>query len=63
MIHRWKREALQSMEETFKRGSESKHINHQQEIKALHEKIGELTVEKDFLERASIRLGVGGGKK
>ena len=37
--------------------------DHDAVVKNRHTKIGELTVEKDFLEDASQRLGVLGGKK
>ena len=37
--------------------------NHLTDIKDLHAKIGQLTVERDFLEGASRRLGLFGGKK
>ena len=33
------------------------------EVKELHAKIGQLTVERDFLANASRRLGLGGVKK
>ncbi len=36
---------------------------HLTDIKDLHAKIGQLTVERDFLENASRRLGLFGGKK
>ena len=34
-----------------------------QQIKALHAKIGELTVEKDFLQEVSTKFALGGGRK
>lgn len=37
--------------------------DHCEQINALHAKIGQLTVERDFLETASKRLGLIGGKK
>lgn len=63
VIHRWKKEALQGMEDIFKRKREKENIDHTKDVKVLHAKIGELTIEKDFLEDASRRLGVLGGKK
>ncbi|VEG89796.1 Uncharacterised protein [Legionella spiritensis] len=36
---------------------------HHAEVKELHAKIGQLTVERDFLSEVSNRLGLGGGKK
>jgi transposase len=34
-----------------------------QQIKELHAKIGELTIEKDFLQTASVKLGLRGGRQ
>lgn len=63
VLHRWKREALQGMEDCFKDTTKKTQQDHECEIKNLHAKIGELTVEKDFLEQASKALGLGGVKK
>ena len=63
VIHRWKREALASMEAGFSGKIEKVENNHQSEVNELHAKIGQLTVERDFLADASSRLGLGGGKK
>ena len=63
VIHRWKKEAQQGLEERFKNSSEKSEKDHASEIKELHAKIGELIVEKDFLEKASRALGLGGVKK
>lgn len=63
VIHRWKKEALVSMEAGFSGKVESQAVDHQAEIKELHAKIGQLTVERDFLSEASNRLGLGGVKK
>ena len=63
VIHRWKKEALASMEAGFAGKLEIQQRDHGQEIKELHAKIGQLTVERDFLADASSRLGVGGVKK
>jgi len=63
VIHRWKKEAAAAIEAGFS-GKQEKVSNDQDEqIYNLHAKIGQLTVERDFLERASNRLGLGGGKK
>nr|VFK23216.1 MAG: transposase [Candidatus Kentron sp. LPFa] len=63
VIHRWKKEAIQSMEAVFSGKFETQNNCHKEEIKTLHSKIGELTVERDFLAEASNRLGLGGVKK
>lgn len=56
VIHRWKREALTSMEAGFSGKLDVQHNNHALEVKELHAKIGQLTVERDFLSEASSRL-------
>ena len=52
MIAGWKRQAKERLPELFstkaERGDQAREI----EIKDLHEKIGKLTVEKDFLAKA-----------
>lgn len=63
VIHRWKKEALASMEAGFSGKLDIQEKDHAAEVQELHAKIGQLTVEKDFLERASSRLGLGGAKK
>jgi len=63
VIHRWKKEAVSSMEAGFAGKLDKLETNHETQIKELHAKIGQQSVELDFLERASIRLGLGGVKK
>lgn len=63
MLQRWKREALKSMEAGFSSAPAKHQKAHKTEIKELHAKIGQLTVERDFLADASARLGLGGAKK
>jgi transposase len=53
MVTRWKKQAVDGMAETFsKRGQASRDASHEARIKELHAKIGELTVERDFLSKA-----------
>jgi transposase len=52
MIAKWKREALDGVKETFQRGKNPADRNHEDEIKRLQAKIGELVVERDFLAGA-----------
>ena len=52
MITKWKREALDGMKDGFARGSKAGTSDHESEIKELRAKIGELVVERDFLQRA-----------
>ncbi len=63
VIGRWKREALAAMEAGFSGKLEVQQNNHAFEVKELHAKIGQLTVERDFLSEASSRLIPGGAKK
>ena len=62
VINRWKREALASLESGFSGKQEQVASDQQDQVKALHAKIGQLTMERDFLAEASSRLGVKGGK-
>ncbi len=63
VIHRWKREALSAMEAGFSGKLEKSHTDQEAHIHELHAKIGQLSVERDFLVDASNRLGLGGVKK
>ena len=63
VIHRWKKEALASMEQGFSGKLEKSKTDHEVHIKELHAKIGQQSVELDFLLNASARLGLGGAKK
>jgi transposase len=63
MISKWKHQALQQMAEGFGKKGPSLPQSSEEEIQKLHAKIGQLTVEVDFLEQASKRLGLWGGKK
>ena len=58
MISRWKKQALMGLTEIFSGKYERTELSNDQQIKALHAKIGQLTVEKDFLEDVSRRLGL-----
>ena len=63
VIHRWKKEAVASMEAGFAGKLDKLESSHETQIKELHAKIGQQSVELDFLERASRQLGLGGVKK
>ncbi len=50
MIHQWKKALLEGASELFERGSSAKEpMVDEAKVKALHAKIGELTVANDFL--------------
>jgi transposase len=58
MISRWEKQALMCLAEIFLGKHERSEVCNDQQIKMLHAKIGQLTVEKDFLEYVSKRLGL-----
>ncbi len=47
----WKRQAIDGMSEVFSNGVDRARRDHESEVRDLHAKIGELTVERDFLAR------------
>ncbi len=57
VIHDWKKVLEGGAEELFGRKSVQKSRKDEKELKELHAKIGELTVEVDFLERGLKRVG------
>ncbi len=52
LIAKWKRQASEGMVDVFTGKPGARDGSHEAEIKDLHAKIGELTVEKDFLSKA-----------
>ena len=52
LITKWKRQASSGMVDVFSGKKGGREGSHEAEIKDLHAKIGELTVEKDFLSKA-----------
>ena len=53
LVTKWKRQAAEGLVEVFNAGGRhDQDTLHAAEIKKLHAKIGELTVEKDFLHKA-----------
>ena len=62
MISKWKKQALQGFNNIFSGKQERTQISNEQQVKELHAKIGELTVENDFLQQVSNKLGLNGGK-
>ena len=55
VIQQWRRHAKESMPDLFSGKAAAHQTSREAEIKDLHAKIGELTVEKDFLSKASAR--------
>ena len=52
MITNWKRQAIDNMAAAFSGGTERNTKADEAQIKELHAKIGQLTVERDFLAKA-----------
>ncbi len=63
VISKWKKQAISNMVEIFSGKQESRELSNDHRIKELHAKIGELTVEKDFLQEVSMKFALNGGKK
>lgn len=55
MIAQWKRQAVEGLAQVFSDGSAKQEEISEAQIKELHAKIGQLTIERDFLARASGR--------
>jgi transposase len=63
MVSKWKKQAMESLAKIFSGKQERIERSNDEGIKELHAKIGQLTIERDFLEKASKVLNVGGGKR
>ena len=50
-VSTWKRQAMDGLGTVFSNGAERADRDHESEVRELHAKIGELTVERDFLVR------------
>ena len=61
-IQDWRRRLLQEAEAVFGR-SERQRDDNDEKVKELHAKIGQLTMERDFLERGLERIHGPRGKK
>ena len=48
-VSTWKRQAIDGLGEVFSNGVDRARRDHESDIRDLHAKIGELTVERDFL--------------
>ena len=63
VISKWKKHALLGLKDVFSNKAENREISNDIQIKALHAKIGELTVEKDFLQDVYSRFNTSRGKQ
>ena len=57
-ISQWKQEAIRNMEKAFGEKGKEKSEEDERSIRILWEKVGELTIERDFFEDACKRLGL-----
>ncbi len=51
-VSEWKKQAIEGLTDVFANKADRNDAAHESEIKELHAKIGQLTVEKDFLAKA-----------
>lgn len=58
MVGKWKNELLQRMPELFASKSDKAKQNSEQEKESLQRKVGQLTMEVDFLEKKCRQLGI-----
>jgi transposase len=50
-VSTWKRQAMDGLGAMFSNGADKARVDHEDEVHDLHAKIGQLTVERDFLAR------------
>ncbi len=50
-VSAWKRQAMDGLGSVFSNGADKAHADHEGEIHELHAKIGQLTVDRDFLAK------------
>ena len=50
-VSTWKRQAVDGLGEVFTNGTDHARRDHETEVHGLHAKIGQLTVERDFLAK------------
>jgi transposase len=55
-VSAWKRQAMDGLGSVFSNGAGEAGSDHEAEVHDLHAKIGELTVERDFLARGLARV-------
>jgi transposase-like protein len=50
-VSTWKRQAVDGLTDVFSNGTDVERQDHESEVRDLHAKIGQLTVERDFLSK------------
>ncbi len=58
MVSNWKKEMVENLPEIFENKNARKDINSDREKEQLHSKVGQLTMEVDFLEKKCRQLGI-----
>lgn len=58
MVSNWKKEMLEHVPEIFENKNARKDKDHDREKEQLHSKVGQLTMEVDFLEKKCRQLGI-----
>ena len=58
MVSNWKKEMLEHLPELFEKNNTRKEKEIEQEKGQLHSKVGQLTMEVDFLEKKCRQLGI-----
>ena len=56
-VSTWKRQAVDGLGEVFSNGTDGARRDHESEVRNLHAKIGELTVERDIARAYASPLG------
>jgi len=51
-VSEWKKQAIEGLKNVFTGKADRSEVAHESQIKELHAKIGQLTVERDFLAKA-----------
>ena len=58
MVGNWKKEMLENLPSLFKQKNAKKEKDRDQEAEHLHRKVGQLTMEVEFLEKKCKQLGI-----
>ena len=61
-VSTWKRQAIDGLSDVFSNGTDRDRQDHETEVRDLHAKIGQLTLERDFLA-GGLKRCVGGNAK
>ena len=62
-VSTWKRQAMDGLGDVFSNGAEHARRDRESEVHDLHAKIGQLTMERDFLEHGLERIHGPNGKR